>query len=524
MSTIDGHPSGEKVLPDSSEILAAKLSSDELLFASNDISGIREYDHVLYQKISLINDAIDEIGFTPYHLKLFFLNGMGYAVDTQLTYIELAVRTFVNYQFGYRFPVSNVCYAGGMILGAVVWGLLADLVGRKLAFNMSLILASIFCILTGLMGNMATYCLFTLLTSFAAGGNLVLDACVFLEFLPTKNQWLLTFFAFFWGIGQTVSVLIAYAFLPNNSCLLYELCLSSANKGWRYVYYVNGSIVLALAVLRVTVVRLKETPKFYVSNDRDAEAVAVLQGIATKYNRNCSLTLEKLAACGTISSNRDVRQITLMRELAQTVGGHIRILFSNKLVARLTILLVFSWLCLGITYPLYSAFLPVYLATRGANISAPDIAGVYRDNLISNASSIGGPLIAGGLLYYIPRLGRRGVLFLGGISTLAFLFGYTQIKTRSQNVALSLCVYVTLYVYYAVIFAYSPEVMPSTARATGNSLCIMSTRIASVMAPIIAWYADTLSQVPIWICGAFVGAIGVVALFLPFEPSRDKVM
>ena len=34
-------------------------------------------DEVLSKKIKLINDAIDEIGFTPYHLKLFFLKGMG---------------------------------------------------------------------------------------------------------------------------------------------------------------------------------------------------------------------------------------------------------------------------------------------------------------------------------------------------------------------------------------------------------------------------------------------------------------
>lgn len=488
-----------------------------------DMSGLYDSDFVLYRKLSLINDAIDEIGFTPYHLKLLFLNGMGYAVDTQLNTNELSVRTFINYQFGYKFPVSHACYAGGMVLGALVWGFLADLIGRRLAFNLSLVLASVFCIVTGAMGTMATYCLFTLLMSFAAGGNLVLDTCVFLEFLPKRHMWLLTGFAVFWALGLTVLVLVAYAFLPGNSCLLYE-CLSSDNKGWRYVYYVNGCIVLALAVLRLTLVRLHETPKFFVANDRDAEAVAVLHSIAQKYDRKCSLTLEKLEACGSISSNRDVRKVRLAREFTQTVLGHVQVLFSNARVTRLTCLLAFSWLCLGISYPLYAAFLPVYLATRGANISAPTVEGVYRDNLISNVASIGGPLIAGLLLHYCPRLGRRGVLCIGGVSTMVFLFAYTQIKTRAQNVALSLCVFVALYIYYAVIFAYSPEVLPSSARATGNCLFIMCARIASAMTPVIAWYADTHTHVPIWISGTFFGVIGVVALFLPFEPSRDRVM
>ena len=39
-------------------------------------------DPVLAQKMALVNDAIDEIGMTPFHWKLFFLNGFGYAVES----------------------------------------------------------------------------------------------------------------------------------------------------------------------------------------------------------------------------------------------------------------------------------------------------------------------------------------------------------------------------------------------------------------------------------------------------------
>ena len=126
-------------------------------------------------------------------------------------------------------------------------------------------------------------------------------------------------------------------------------------------------------------------------------------------------------------------------------------------MARSTSLVFLSWLLLGISYPLYSSFLPVYLATRGANISAPDVNGVYRDNLISNTVSIAGPLIAGALLYFFPIIGRRGVLFIGGVMSMAFLFGYTQIKSRAQNVALSSISFASMYIYYAVLYAYTPK-------------------------------------------------------------------
>lgn len=75
-------------------------------------------DVVLAKKLKLINNAIDEIGFTPYHLKLFFLNGMGYATDSQLFLVESSVRTYINYQFGQTFPYSNEALAIGGIAGA----------------------------------------------------------------------------------------------------------------------------------------------------------------------------------------------------------------------------------------------------------------------------------------------------------------------------------------------------------------------------------------------------------------------
>lgn len=42
-----------------------------------DILSQEHVDPVLNAKMHLVNNAIDEIGFTPYHWKLFFLNGFG---------------------------------------------------------------------------------------------------------------------------------------------------------------------------------------------------------------------------------------------------------------------------------------------------------------------------------------------------------------------------------------------------------------------------------------------------------------
>lgn len=45
-----------------------------------DLLDLESVDPVLNAKMKLVNDAIDEIGFTGYHAKLFVLNGFGYVL------------------------------------------------------------------------------------------------------------------------------------------------------------------------------------------------------------------------------------------------------------------------------------------------------------------------------------------------------------------------------------------------------------------------------------------------------------
>ncbi|KAK5991612.1 hypothetical protein PT974_09897 [Cladobotryum mycophilum] len=45
--------------------------------------------------------------------------------------------------------------------------------------------------------------------SSGAGGNFIVDATSFLEFLPTSYMWLVTFMAVFWPVGYTINGLLA---------------------------------------------------------------------------------------------------------------------------------------------------------------------------------------------------------------------------------------------------------------------------------------------------------------------------
>lgn len=54
----------------------------------SDLLDLESIDPVLNAKMRLVNDAIDEIGFTGYQAKLFVLNGFGYVGPISLLFAE----------------------------------------------------------------------------------------------------------------------------------------------------------------------------------------------------------------------------------------------------------------------------------------------------------------------------------------------------------------------------------------------------------------------------------------------------
>lgn len=84
-------------------------------------------DKVLALKMQYVNNAINEIGFTTYQLKLFFLNGFGYAVDSLLILLNALTQPQVILQYQpYVSKAQTMAVGLGLLFGALFWGLGAD--------------------------------------------------------------------------------------------------------------------------------------------------------------------------------------------------------------------------------------------------------------------------------------------------------------------------------------------------------------------------------------------------------------
>lgn len=139
---------------DGSDSDSSKVSLGKEVFDQSAI------DPVLARKMAIVNNAIDEIGMTPFQWKLFFLNGFGYAVDSLLIVCQSIAQPAVDREYGRpTAKIAGIALASqvGLLMGAALWGFTADIIGRKLAFNTSLFICAIFVLIGGAMPNYISF-------------------------------------------------------------------------------------------------------------------------------------------------------------------------------------------------------------------------------------------------------------------------------------------------------------------------------------------------------------------------------
>src|ERR1700712_5052953 len=226
----------------------------------------------------------------------------------------------------------------GLCLGASFWGIGSDIMGRRLAFNATLFLAGVFGIAAGAAPTWVGTCALFASLGVGVGGNLPVDGALFLEFLPNASGGLLTLLSVWWPVGQLVASLIGWGFLGSN----YPL-----DKGWRYFVYTMGAMTFFMFLSRFLLFHLYESPKFLLSRGRQAEAVAVVHGMAYKNRTTTWLTEDILNEIGgdpavALDSELTTSEI-IRRKFSSFSTDRIGPLFKTKKIALNTALIWFCW-------------------------------------------------------------------------------------------------------------------------------------------------------------------------------------
>ncbi|KAL3490408.1 major facilitator superfamily domain-containing protein [Aspergillus germanicus] len=461
--------------------------------------------------VSILNAALIDLGMGPFQWRIFALPGLGWFIDNFWMQAITIISPPVQVEFSVdRIAFLTVAKYAGLVVGPTVWPMTADFIGRRLAFNITLLLSSV----AGLVGagspNFVASSVFCAFIGVGTGGNQPVDSAILLEYISATHQYLLTMQSAFWSIGQAVAALIGWPLIANYSCpsdTPAGQCTFQNNLGWRYSYWTFGGLTLVMFLARL-LFKLYETPKYLLGKGLDQQAVDVVNKVAARNKTTTWLTISHFEAIDAelahhrasspssshsppvVPPNKSAKTM-LTRATSKFTPHKIRSLFSTPRLALSTTLMLFLWCSIGMAYPLYNSFIPIYLATKGVSYGSASLSETYRTYAIQAVCGIPASLL-GGLLVNTKHLGRKGTGTLACLCTGVFLFLFTRATTNAS-------------------------LFPAPVRGTANGLVALGNRLSGLMAPIIAAYVGVETDVPVWISASLFVVAGLVFLVLPYE-------
>ncbi|WVW78971.1 hypothetical protein I302_100934 [Kwoniella bestiolae CBS 10118] len=257
-----------------------------------------------------LEETLEKIGFGAYHWRLLALCGFGWMSDNSALQCIAVILPRVQVHFDLSSKVVGLLSAStmaGMMIGAVAWGVISDLLGRSLPFNATLFLTAVFGIAASFSPNFWVLCFWMFLLGSAVGGSMPTDGTLFLENLPHSKQYLLTLLSVFFSLGAVLSSVVSLVFLPGHSCKSFDGCdiPKGENEGWRRVMFVLGLFNLACSFARWFLFRLQESPRYLISNGRESEAIIALQAIATFNSNSIDIQRADVQTSERISLSKD---------------------------------------------------------------------------------------------------------------------------------------------------------------------------------------------------------------------------
>ncbi|HEY5896498.1 MAG TPA: MFS transporter [Burkholderiales bacterium] len=157
-------------------------------------------------------------------------------------------------------------YIGGAVLGALFFGRLADSLGRKRMFLVTLAVYLVATVLTGLAFNIETFALCRLLTGFGIGGEYAAINSAIDELIPARVRGTvdLAINGTFWvgaALGAALSILVL------------QPALVDPAYGWRLAFLLGGVLGFAILLVRRHV---PESPRWLIRHGRAEEAERIL--------------------------------------------------------------------------------------------------------------------------------------------------------------------------------------------------------------------------------------------------------
>ncbi|KAJ3666216.1 hypothetical protein Zmor_001669 [Zophobas morio] len=371
--------------------------------------------------------------------------------------------------------VSQITLMFGVLIGNIMFGIMADRHGRKKTLIVCIVLQSLFGIAASRIPWYWGFVVTRLLLAVANGGTIVVSFVMCMEVVGGPWRSIVPIlYQIPYGFGNSIMAGLAYLY-----------------RDWRDLHLAL-SLLSSFYILYLWLI--PESPRWLLVTGKKTEATEILQK-AAKCNKVDSEKVQ--VAINEFSS--DVNKDTKPRMSA---------LFATPELAKRNVLLCVNWLIAGVTFYAFSQ----YAGKVGSNL--------YFTAAISGFVAFPGTLLC---VFVVRRFGRRLTIASAHILTAACFFGilgvplgvYEQDWPRVVIAGIGI---VGLSISMPALYLFTGELFPTTVRNAGVGTSVMFSRIGSMIAPLVIAIQDFSPTLPLILLG--IGAILETFLILLLPETK----
>ncbi|KAM8846748.1 solute carrier family 22 member 16 [Synchiropus picturatus] len=371
----------------------------------------------------------------------------------------------------------------GVLIGALVFGDIADRVGRVRILMFTSLCQFVVGVCVALSGNYYVFMVLRFLLAMVSSGYLVVVFVYVTEFTGIRvRTWTSMHVHAAFAVGVMVVALMGYLV---RVWWIYQIILSLCTSPFLLFCW-----------------KFPETPFYLIAKGRFQDAQALLDTIARVNGLECRLRAEDLLETAEQNGVPLLEQETGQQNENVEKKQSILDLFRTWRMAWRTLTVWSIWFIGSLGYYVFSL--------GSVNLGGNQYVNLFLAGAVELPSYLVG-------CYAMDRIGRKKTcapaLLLAGVACMLIIVVPGDIEPLA--IALSMTGKFAIAIAFGLIYLYSCELYPTVIRSLAVGSGSMMCRVGSVVAPFCVYLADVWTYLPQLIVGILAFIIGVLTLLLP---------